>query len=452
MSLRNKFVLALLFCSLSTVILVGSTAYLRLMHKFDALVLEDASRNFRGDVAAYIKTYGSWEKARASEPFRNFSMRRGHAMGLPVNGPGLGGGGEPPRERPQIAQLEPLPAMPGAEAGLPPPPRGNLVRAPFRFLLIDTDGRVMMRSGAWEVGQQVGEDVRERAIPVEVDGRTVAYASPDGQVNYSDLDLGYIAAIREALIYGLGAASVLALLLGLVFANGLSRSLQTLTQAIRGMERGALKQRVETASRDEVGELAAAFNRMSEEIVQSHAALAASNAQIRAQAEQLRELATRDALTGLFNRRYFDEHADNMFNLALRHGQHFAVMIGDIDYFKRINDNHSHAMGDAVLRQVAELLQASVRHTDLLARYGGEEFVIAFPQTSAVQAQALCEKLRTVIESHPWYDMHPALRVTMSMGISANLGRGSVEDMLREADEQLYRAKNAGRNQVCVPA
>lgn len=218
------------------------------------------------------------------------------------------------------------------------------------------------------------------------------------------------------------------------------------------MERGTLRQRVEMNSRDEVGVLANAFNRMSEELAQSHAALAESNRQIRAQAEQLRELSVRDALTQLHNRRHFDEQAGQLYDLAQRHDQPFAVMIGDIDFFKRINDGFSHAMGDTVLRQVAELLRGHIRHTDLVARYGGEEFVIAFPQTALPQAEMLCEKLRGVIEAHDWAALHPRLRVTMSMGVYANLAAGSVEAMLREADLLLYRAKESGRNRVCVPA
>jgi diguanylate cyclase (GGDEF)-like protein len=373
-------------------------------------------------------------------------MRRGRAQGMRPPGLGPGPGTAPPPARPVVEELPPVPE------GMRPPPPGNLHRAPFRFLLIDNDGRVMLRSGDYQTGDRVRDEDRARAVPVEVDGRVVAWASPQGEITYSDLDKGYVAAIREALLYGAIAATALALILGLLFGTGLSRALKKLTAALQGMERGVLRQRVAVTSRDEVGVLASAFNRMSEELAQSHAALEESNAQIRQQAQQLHELSIRDPLTQLHNRRYFDEHSASLFDLAQRHDQTFAVMIGDIDYFKRVNDTYSHAMGDAVLRQVAELLQANVRHTDLLARYGGEEFVIAFPQTSLEQAVKLCEKLRSVIEAWPWFDLQPDLRVTMSMGISANLSRGSVEGMLREADDQLYRAKAAGRNRVCVPA
>jgi diguanylate cyclase (GGDEF)-like protein len=440
MSLRTKFMLALLLCSLASVALVGGVAYLRLMHKFDRLVLQDASRNFRADVAAYIGTYGSWQAAEAREPFRQFSDRRRRALGLPLAN-GLAHRDGPP------------PVGETASVPVPPEPRyAGLARPPFRFLLLDADGRSLQDLPPYHVGEVVSSADRERALPIEVGGRTVAYAAPQGVVNYSDLDLGYIAAMRDALLWGVLAAAALALVLGFAFGSGLSRSLQHLTAAIRAMQDGMLRQRVDDGGSDEVATLARAFNRMSEELAQSHAELSRSNAQIRAQAEQLRELSLRDALTELHNRRHFDEQADALYRLAERHGQPLTVMIGDIDFFKRINDGFSHAMGDAVLRRVAELLRLNTRNTDLVARYGGEEFVIAFPQTALDQAHHLCEQLRRTIEMHPWQELHPELKVTMSMGVFADLACGSVEAMLKQADALLYRAKAGGRNQVCVPA
>jgi diguanylate cyclase (GGDEF)-like protein len=260
------------------------------------------------------------------------------------------------------------------------------------------------------------------------------------------------AALREALLTGLGGGLLVALVLGRLLGTALARPLQEMAATLQERTPGLPPPQLADDAGGEAGMLAAAFNRLRLELAQGQAALAEATARVQAQATELRELSTRDALTGLHDSRYFDTHAATMFNLALRHGQHFAVVLADIDFFKRINDSHSHALGDAVLRQVATLLQANVRHTDLLARYGGEEFVIAFPQTSQEQAQQLCEKLRGVIEAWPWFDLHPALHVTISMGVAINYGHGSVEDMLRAADAQLHRAKVGGRNQVCVPA
>jgi len=125
-----------------------------------------------------------------------------------------------------------------------------------------------------------------------------------------------------------------------------------------------------------------------------------------------------------------------------------SVMIGDIDFFKKINDRFSHATGDAVLRQVGAILREHTRGSDVVARYGGEEFVIAFPETELDEAAAFCERLRQKIESHPWRDIHADLAVTMSMGLNGDVGLGSVEKMLAAADALLYQAKHAGRNRV----
>jgi diguanylate cyclase (GGDEF)-like protein len=155
-------------------------------------------------------------------------------------------------------------------------------------------------------------------------------------------------------------------------------------------------------------------------------------------------------LTGLYNRRHFDEHVARTFAQAERYGHPLTVMIGDIDFFKRINDGFSHAVGDAVLCQVARILQDNTRESDVVARYGGEEFVIALAETPLSQATNLCEKLRAKVEAHPWNDIAPELRVTMSMGLCDDLGLGSLEKMVAYADTKLYQAKTGGRNRVCV--
>jgi diguanylate cyclase (GGDEF)-like protein len=195
--------------------------------------------------------------------------------------------------------------------------------------------------------------------------------------------------------------------------------------------------------------LARAFNDMSTRLATSHAELQESNRKVLEQAAQLRELSVRDALTQLYNRRHFDEQASTLFKQAMRHKRPLSLVIADIDYFKRINDQYTHAVGDAVLRQIGEILRTHMRLSDLVARYGGEEFVLALPETGGPQARALCDKLRGLIESYPWNTLHTELRVTMSMGVCSDLAAGSADAMLRKADVLLYRAKEAGRNRVC---
>jgi len=124
------------------------------------------------------------------------------------------------------------------------------------------------------------------------------------------------------------------------------------------------------------------------------------------------------------------------------------VALADIDFFKRVNDLHSHATGDAVLRRVAVSLRDRCRASDVLARYGGEEFLLCFPNTELREARRLCEDLRLAIESTPWAQLGLAAGVTTSFGIAEYRGDSSLERLLSQADLRLYEAKNNGRNRV----
>jgi diguanylate cyclase (GGDEF)-like protein len=163
---------------------------------------------------------------------------------------------------------------------------------------------------------------------------------------------------------------------------------------------------------------------------------------------ELEQLATRDNLTGLFNRRYADQYIAQQLESANRHPQHFAVAFADIDLFKQINDRHSHATGDTVLRRVAEILVQRCRKTDMVARYGGEEFLICFPHTDLRHARALCEQLRSAVENARWSEAGLAVDVTLSFGIAEHRAEAAPGALLDRADRQLYAAKNSGRNRV----
>ena len=442
MSLRTKIILALLITSLASVGLVGGVAYYELMRKFDDRMLQDAFGRFQGDVVAYERTYGSWEKGQRAEPFGEFVRRHQQAATPPSGAPQQLG--EPPPPPPSgAAELSPIP--PG-ERG-PPPDRSE--RPPFQFVLFDATGKVLLPTPPYHVGDTVRDDDRRRALSIMDGDRILAFASPQGVPTLSDRDLAYLNAMRAALLYGLLAAAALALLLGLLFGSALSRALRRLTRAIQSMGEGALRQHVEVESLDEVGVLARSFNRMSEDLARSHETLEQSNRTIREQAARLEELSIRDFLTELYNRRHFDQQAARLFDNATRYNRPLSVMIGDIDFFKLINDRFTHAVGDSVLRKVADILRDNIRSTDLVARYGGEEFVVAFPETPLPQAVALCEKLRTRIESHAWDIIHPELKVTMSMGVNAEVAVPGIEAMIHVADSRLYQAKSAGRNKVC---
>ena len=168
-----------------------------------------------------------------------------------------------------------------------------------------------------------------------------------------------------------------------------------------------------------------------------------------ARAEALEQLASRDALTGLYNRRHLDQALAEEVRRAARYAHPLSVALCDVDNFKRVNDGFSHGVGDAVLKEVARLLESSVRGVDTVARYGGEEFVLLFPETEAAQARVVCEKIRLEVARHPWSRLHPELSVTLSVGV-ADLQHG-VHDrgaILSAADLKLYEAKRSGRNRV----
>ena len=163
---------------------------------------------------------------------------------------------------------------------------------------------------------------------------------------------------------------------------------------------------------------------------------------------ELELLATRDNLTGLFNRRYADEYLGRELERCKRERRHLTVALADIDLFKRVNDQYSHATGDAVLRRVAAALRERCRASDVLARYGGEEFLLCFPDTDGREAHRICEKLRGAVESCNWAQLGLAAGVTISFGVAEYRADSSPERLLNRADVRLYEAKNAGRNLV----
>ena len=153
-----------------------------------------------------------------------------------------------------------------------------------------------------------------------------------------------------------------------------------------------------------------------------------------------------DPLTGLLNRRGFDFQLDFAMALARRSGRPLSVLVIDVDYFKRINDQHGHDMGDAVLRTLARAFRMRLRESDVLARMGGEEFLALLPDTTADAAVVIAEQLRELLASTPMAHGEP---VTASVGVATLRGTtDTATAMLRRGDEALYEAKGAGRNNV----
>ncbi len=163
--------------------------------------------------------------------------------------------------------------------------------------------------------------------------------------------------------------------------------------------------------------------------------------------EQTRQMAFVDGLTGVYNRRYFEQRIQEELERASRYAGGLAVLMLDIDHFKKVNDEFGHLLGDEVLRQVSAILTQQLRKIDVVCRYGGEEFAILVPQTTGERAWGAAEKLRRVIED--WSFPGVPRPVTVSIGVADFPGNGATRDeLVQAADSALYAAKQAGRNRA----
>jgi two-component system cell cycle response regulator len=166
------------------------------------------------------------------------------------------------------------------------------------------------------------------------------------------------------------------------------------------------------------------------------------------------EMAVTDGLTGLHNRRYMESHVATLVEQATARGKPLAVLVLDIDYFKSINDTYGHDAGDDALREFSDRLKKSIRGIDLACRYGGEEFVVVMPDTDMAVAGMVAERLRRRIAAEPFQVSNDSrsIEVTISIGLAALMPGDDAADVLKRADQALYRAKRDGRNRVVADA
>jgi len=165
--------------------------------------------------------------------------------------------------------------------------------------------------------------------------------------------------------------------------------------------------------------------------------------------ETLRQSALHDPMTGLHNRRFLEEYVETLIATTRRRHTSLAVLLLDLDYFKMVNDTHGHDAGDAVLKSLAELLQQSVRASDLVVRFGGEEFLILLPDTSGDAALKVAEKIRASVEGYKFRVAGGELRKTISIGVALfPEDSETFWQTVKYADVALYRAKDEGRNHV----
>jgi diguanylate cyclase (GGDEF)-like protein len=166
--------------------------------------------------------------------------------------------------------------------------------------------------------------------------------------------------------------------------------------------------------------------------------------------EEIHRLSILDALTEVPNKRHFLDFLGRQLSSATRHDRPLALIIFDIDHFKSVNDMLGHLAGDNILRELAALVKRGIRKEDMLARYGGEEFVLVLPETERQGALELAEHLRRRVEVYPFNYNGRNVAVTISLGVAVTAGSSpmSADELIYQADEKLYEAKNGGRNRV----
>ncbi len=178
-------------------------------------------------------------------------------------------------------------------------------------------------------------------------------------------------------------------------------------------------------------------------VISSHIAVAFDNA-------RLYYIAITDELTKTFTKRHFRQCIDKSFSDFQKYGNKFALLMMDLDKFKQVNDTHGHVAGDAVLKQLGEILHQSVRENDLVFRYGGEEFTVILPSTGVKGAHFVAERIRAATEAAVFEPGTIDLKLTISIGVSTCPDAPSIHDLIVSADQALYEAKNLGRNRVVI--
>lgn len=188
---------------------------------------------------------------------------------------------------------------------------------------------------------------------------------------------------------------------------------------------------------DEIGGLAERFYAMKAQMEENY--------------RNLEKISFTDALTGLYNRRYFVQVARQQMQMSIRTKHPLCILIADVDHFKSINDTYGHLIGDEALKHAANMVRGSVRESDICARFGGEEFIVLLNNTSLENGAVLAEKMRAALEKTPCKTEADTLRMTISIGVSEiKPEEGGVNDAINFADRALYDAKSSGRNKVCT--
>ncbi len=214
-------------------------------------------------------------------------------------------------------------------------------------------------------------------------------------------------------------------------------------------------------TKDEFGQLAAQFNQLRLQLNNANLALQSkievadqqlitTNQQLVKQSEELKKMSVTDSLTGLYNRRHFEDLMDTEIATSIRYGDKNSLLIFDIDHFKQINDKYGHQGGDIVLKEFSHLIKKYIRSSDVLCRIGGEEFVAFCKRSNHQSAIDIADKVRQYIAQHPFYLGNQKAYITTSIGVATfpSKNDGTNNDLYKHADAALYYSKRNGRNRV----
>ncbi len=329
--------------------------------------------------------------------------------------------------------------------------------------LLDTHGQVLSHSDAENVGRvltdrmtvesasDAGTRVRFMRMDLDGDGRksdlcdvSVPIIAKGRRVATMHIGLSltrYLTTngprIRAKIAFFVIPFSFFAILVAVKLSHSFTKPLADLARAASVISQGDYGVHLPLARRDELGEVAQAFNTMA--------------ANLKEHFTKVSDMANHDGLTGLYNARFFHEALLRELERVKRSSHPFSLIILDGDRFKRINDRYGHPAGDQVLQHIAHVTRSVLRGYDTLARYGGEEFIAMLPDANAVQALSLGERLRKMIEQRPFMtEEGETIRITVSVGVAQAQAPYDKKELISQADQALYRAKETGRNKVVL--
>ncbi|WP_105170050.1 sensor domain-containing diguanylate cyclase [Pseudoalteromonas sp. T1lg23B] len=317
----------------------------------------------------------------------------------------------------------------------------DIAIAQQQWLSVAAHSEVVLRQSHIHGNQAFGSQVIKFENEINRLGYELEQIYEDLQQQNEQLHQQVIETLEHAnRIYVLVLLSAVALgLLGLVIINrSLLSSMDKLTEGASKFATGDTNHHIDIGIPIEMASVANTFNNMKNKIIEQHKALEL--------------VANKDGLTGLFNRRKFDEQIEQELKLAQQGGYPLCIIICDIDHFKQFNDTYGHLGGDEALKVVAQTLVSGIRNHDKACRYGGEEFVIILPHCAGNTAYMMAEKLRQNVASQVVIiDDSKVSTLTISLGVAAFPEHGQTSDILvKHADQALYKAKELGRNRVLM--